>query len=126
MSFPKRRWACGLAALIAAGSSGCSTFRHVTVMTSSPAVSVGNPPSIGDESTRKQINKFVAYFTSKGFPVTDLRADYSPSGRVKHFHYHAIHQRSTVTADINAAAHTSSTSVTESDSSTTTRSYGTP
>ncbi len=126
MSFPKRRWACGLAALAAAGSSGCSTFRHVTVTTSNPAIAVGNSPSIGTTSTRKQINAFVVYFTSKGFPATDLRADYYPSGRVKTFHYHASYQHSTVAADINTAARTSSTSVTEGDSSTTTRSYDTP
>lgn len=126
MNLSKRKCVCGLAAVAAAGISGCSASRHVTVTTSSPAIAVGNPPSIGGTSTKKQINKFVAYFTARGFPITDLRADYYPSGRVKNFHYHASHQHSTVTADVNTAAHTSSTSVVEGDSSTSTRSYDTP
>ena len=105
---------CGL--LIVAGTSlfsGCSYRSPTTVTTTGASVAIGTPPPISLQSTHTQIDAFVAYFVAKGFPKTDLNAQYYPSGRVKTFHYRATYGNSKVEAFINAPKHTSSLSTVE-------------
>ena len=94
--------------------SGCS-HRSSTpqITTTGASVPIGTPPQIGLQSTRAQINAFVAHFVAKGFPSTDLSAQYYPSGRVQTFHYRANYANSKVEASIDAARHTSSISTEE-------------
>ena len=112
---------CGF--LVLAGASllsGCS-FHSPTpqvatttqITTTGASVPIGTPPQIGLQSTRAQINAFVAYFVAKGFPSTDLSAQYYPSGRVQTFRYRASYGNSKVEASIDAARHTSSISTEE-------------
>lgn len=118
--------ACGL--LLLAGASlfsGCSQRSSTPqVTTTGASVAIGTPPQIGLQSSRAQIDAFVAYFAAKGFPSTDLSAQYYPSGRVQTFHYLASYGNSKVEASIDAAKHTSSISKEEglSPGSTTTSS----
>ena len=94
--------------------TGCHYRSPTTkVTTTGASVAIGTPPQIGLKSTRAQIDAFVAYFAAKGFPCTDLSAQYYPSGRVKTFHYRASYGNSKVEAFIDAARHTSSISTVE-------------
>lgn len=79
-------------------------------------------PPISEESSVQDVAAYVNYYKSRGFVITNNKQSFDAEGRVSSFQFaasrHAGTSSETVSATINAATHTVSTS-SSSESSTT-------
>lgn len=79
-------------------------------------------PPISEDSNVHDIAAYVGYYKSKGFVITNNKQSFDAGGRVLSFQFkasrHAGVSSETVSATINAATHTVSTSSSSASSTT--------